>query len=88
VFFERLKEILEKEYQTLKFSLVIGYHLFRDDFRRTDKPLEANKTKINFIVEIKKVIFIDDVLFTGRSILICVDCYSIFLTTFEIELQY
>jgi pyrimidine operon attenuation protein/uracil phosphoribosyltransferase len=24
-------------------------------------PLEANKTKINFIVENKKVIFIDDV---------------------------
>jgi pyrimidine operon attenuation protein/uracil phosphoribosyltransferase len=27
-----------------------------------------NKTEINFIVEDKKVVFVDDVLFTGRSI--------------------
>ena len=30
--------------------------------------MEANKTNINFVVEQKKVIFIDDVLFSGRSI--------------------
>jgi pyrimidine operon attenuation protein/uracil phosphoribosyltransferase len=34
------------------------YQSFRDDFRRTDKSLEANKTKINFIVENKKVILL------------------------------
>jgi pyrimidine operon attenuation protein/uracil phosphoribosyltransferase len=53
---ERLKSILEKkEYDP---EIKLGYHItfFRDDFRRTDKPLEANKTKINFIVENKKVI--------------------------------
>ncbi|GLB51845.1 bifunctional pyrimidine operon regulatory protein/uracil phosphoribosyltransferase [Neptunitalea chrysea] len=41
---------------------------FRDDFRRSDKPLEANSTKINFLVDDKNVVFIDDVLYTGRSI--------------------
>ena len=41
---------------------------YRDDFRRGDKTLEANKTEINFIVEDKNVVFIDDVLYTGRSI--------------------
>jgi pyrimidine operon attenuation protein/uracil phosphoribosyltransferase len=41
---------------------------YRDDFRRSDKPLEANNTKIDFIVEDKHVVFIDDVLYTGRSI--------------------
>lgn len=41
---------------------------FRDDFRRRETPLIANKTNIDFIIEGKKVIMIDDVLFTGRTI--------------------
>ncbi|HJY11201.1 MAG TPA: phosphoribosyltransferase family protein, partial [Flavobacterium sp.] len=59
---------------------------FRDDFRRTDKPLEANKTQINFIVEDKKVIFIDDVLFTGRSIRSALTAIQSFGRPSEIEL--
>ena len=66
---ERLKEILEKEYQTPEIQLgYLDITVFRDDFRRTDKPLEANITQIDFLVENKKVIFVDDVLYTGRSI--------------------
>lgn len=41
---------------------------FRDDFRRRDTPIIANKTQIDFIIENKKVILIDDVLYTGRTI--------------------
>lgn len=41
---------------------------FRDDFRRRESPLIANKTNIDFIIEEKKVVLIDDVLYTGRSI--------------------
>ena len=40
---------------------------YRDDFRRNEKILEANSTD-NIQVEGKKVVFIDDVLFTGRTI--------------------
>lgn len=66
---QRLKDILEKEYKISKIALgYLDITFFRDDFRRTDKPLEANKTQIDFLVEDKKVIFIDDVLYTGRSI--------------------
>nr|WP_315167389.1 bifunctional pyr operon transcriptional regulator/uracil phosphoribosyltransferase PyrR [uncultured Flavobacterium sp.] len=66
---ERLKKILETEYNMPKITLgYLDITFFRDDFRRTNKPLEANKTNLDFIVENKKVIFIDDVLFTGRSI--------------------
>ena len=66
---ERLKELLEKEYHIPNVSLgYLDITFFRDDFRRTNKPLEANKTQIDFLVEEKKVIFIDDVLYTGRSI--------------------
>lgn len=41
---------------------------FRDDFRRRDTPIIANKTQIDFIIENKKVILVDDVLYTGRTI--------------------
>lgn len=84
---ERLKEILENDYKTPE--IMLGYldiTFFRDDFRRTDKPLEANKTKINFIVENKKVIFIDDVLFTGRSIRAALTAIQSFGRPSEIEL--
>ena len=66
---DRLAAMLREEYG-LK-ELKIGYldiTFFRDDFRRGSKPLEANTTEINFIVEDKNVVFIDDVLYTGRSI--------------------
>jgi pyrimidine operon attenuation protein/uracil phosphoribosyltransferase len=65
----RIKQILEKEYNVPPIKLGnLDITFFRDDFRRHEKPLEANKTEIDFIVENKKVVFIDDVLYTGRSI--------------------
>ena len=84
---ERLKELLEKEYDVNK--ILLGYldiTFFRDDFRRTEKPIEANKTKIDFIVENKKIIFIDDVLFTGRSIRSALTAIQSFGRPSEIEL--
>jgi pyrimidine operon attenuation protein / uracil phosphoribosyltransferase len=66
---KRIKNILEKEYNVSEIKLGnLDITFFRDDFRRHEKPLEANKTEIDFIVENKKVVFIDDVLYTGRSI--------------------
>ncbi len=41
---------------------------YRDDFRRRDIPIKANATHVPFIIEGKKVIIIDDVLYTGRSV--------------------
>ena len=59
---------------------------FRDDFRRGEKQLEANKTQIDFLVEDKKVVFIDDVLFTGRSIRAALTAIQSFGRPSEIEL--
>ena len=56
---------------TSKTSIPLGSldtTFFRDDFRRRDSPIIANKTQIDFIIENKKVILIDDVLYTGRTI--------------------
>lgn len=66
---QRLKQILEQEYQVSEIALgLLDITFFRDDFRRTDKPLEASETRIDFSIEGKNVVFIDDVLYTGRSI--------------------
>lgn len=66
---KRLVRILSEKYfiQNIDFGL-LDITFFRDDFRRNQKPLSANSTHIDFIVENKKVVFIDDVLYTGRSI--------------------
>ncbi len=41
---------------------------YRDDFRIRDKPLSASTTEINFLVDDKRVILVDDVLYTGRTV--------------------
>lgn len=41
---------------------------YRDDFRHRDKPLRASTTEIDFLVEGKRVILVDDVLYTGRTV--------------------
>ncbi|MDA0326674.1 MAG: bifunctional pyr operon transcriptional regulator/uracil phosphoribosyltransferase PyrR [Bacteroidetes bacterium] len=66
---DRLTQLLESDYNIA--DLQVGYldiTFYRDDFRRSDKVLEASATEMNFVVEGKKVVFIDDVLYTGRSI--------------------
>lgn len=40
---------------------------YRDDFRRRDKPLAPSTTEMDFIVENKHVVLVDDVLYTGRT---------------------
>ena len=59
----------------------------RDDFRRRDLPLKANETKINFLVEGKKVILIDDVLYKGRSVRAAMDAMIAFGRPQKVELM-
>jgi len=59
---------------------------YRDDFRRGEKPLAANSTDIDFVVEDKRVVFIDDVLYTGRSIRAALTAVQSFGRPSEIEL--
>ncbi len=83
----RIEKILKEEYNLhdLK-SGQLDITFYRDDFRRGEKPLEANKTRIDFIVEDKRVVFIDDVLYTGRSIRAALTAIQSFGRPREIEL--
>ncbi|KGO83462.1 bifunctional pyr operon transcriptional regulator/uracil phosphoribosyltransferase PyrR [Flavobacterium rakeshii] len=84
---ERIKQLLEQDYNVKDVPLgFLDITFFRDDFRRSDKPLEANKTQIDFLVENKKVVFIDDVLYTGRSIRSALTAIQSFGRPSEIEL--
>lgn len=84
---ERIKQLLEEEYNVSGIELgFLDITFFRDDFRRSDKPLEANRTEIDFLVENKKVVFIDDVLYTGRSIRAALTAIQSFGRPSEIEL--
>ncbi len=84
---DRLTQILKEDYQIKNIQLgYLDITFYRDDFRRSEKPLEANKTKIDFIVEHKKVVLIDDVLYTGRSIRAALTAIQSFGRPAKIEL--
>ena len=83
----RLTKILTEDYNVKNINLGrLDITFYRDDFRRSDKPLEANATKINFLVEDKNVVFVDDVLYTGRSIRAALTAIQSFGRPKEIEL--
>ncbi len=84
---QRIAKILSTDYNIKHIYLgQLDITFFRDDFRRSHKPLEANSTKIDFLVEGKNVVFIDDVLYTGRSIRAALTAIQSFGRPNEIEL--
>ena len=84
---QRLKSLLIEKYNLPDVQLgVLDITFYRDDFRRSDKVLEANSTEIDFLIENKRVVFIDDVLYTGRSIRAALTAIQSFGRPSEIEL--
>lgn len=82
----RLKSILEKE---LNISIQCGQldiTFYRDDFRRREKPLIPSVTNIDFMIENKDVVLIDDVLFSGRTIRSGLDALLAFGRPKKVEL--
>ena len=84
---QRLSKILKEDYGVSKINLgLLDITFYRDDFRRGEKTLEASSTKMDFLVEGKKVVLIDDVLYTGRSIRAALTAIQSFGRPSEIEL--
>jgi len=59
---------------------------FRDDFRQRENPLVPATTDIDFIIEKKRVILVDDVLYTGRTIRSGLDALLAFGRPASVEL--
>ena len=59
---------------------------YRDDFRRRQDPLEPQAMDIDFSIEGKHVILIDDVLYTGRSVRAAMDALMAFGRPKSVEL--
>ena len=81
--YQRLSEILKKkDIQYGKLDVTF----YRDDFRRRENILAAKQTDIEFVVEKKRVVLIDDVLFTGRTIRAAMDALMDFGRPSAVEL--
>jgi pyrimidine operon attenuation protein/uracil phosphoribosyltransferase len=79
---EKLKKLLNKE-------ILVGYldaTFHRDDFRRRGIPAKASETRVPFVIEGKKVVLIDDVLFTGRTVRAALDAMIAFGRPSKVEL--
>jgi len=82
------EKIHQKILELTKINIPFGkidttFH--RDDFRR-GKTLNAKVTDIDFLIEEKNVILIDDVLYTGRTIRAAIDALMSFGRPTKIEL--
>jgi pyrimidine operon attenuation protein/uracil phosphoribosyltransferase len=77
-----LAKRIQKELQKMQpHKIELGFldtTFHRDDFRRRDIPIKASETKIDFIIEGKEVILVDDVLYTGRSVRAAMDAMITF----------
>lgn len=85
-----LAEIIHQKLEKLlKKALPLGYldvTFHRDDFRRREIPAKASENKIPFVIEGKRVVLIDDVLFTGRTVRAALDAMIAFGRPEKVEL--
>lgn len=79
---KQLEIILRKEIVCGNLDITF----FRDDFRRREKPLIPSITNIDFSLENKKVVLVDDVLYTGRTIRAGLDALLTFGRPSKVEL--
>jgi pyrimidine operon attenuation protein / uracil phosphoribosyltransferase len=82
--------IHKKLTQILKKAVIpygkLDITFYRDDFRLKGKPMIADETDIEFSLEGKNIILIDDVLYTGRTIRSALDAILDYGRPADVEL--
>jgi pyrimidine operon attenuation protein/uracil phosphoribosyltransferase len=79
-------ESIDSKYKDIEFGQ-LDITFYRDDFRRGSNLLQASETNITANLENKKVVLIDDVLFTGRTIRAALDALHDFGRPTSVELM-
>lgn len=82
----RLQNVLQTQHNVKALAGGLDITFYRDDFRRRDKSIIPSVTNIDFEIEDKKVILIDDVLFTGRTVRAGLDAMLSFGRPKQVEL--
>ena len=83
----RICHLLEKHLQLPEIPMgELDTTFFRDDFRKRSAPLQPNRTKVDFLIEDKKVILVDDVLYTGRTVRAALDAMLAYGRPYSVEL--
>ncbi len=83
----RIKEQLERILGKPVVCGTLDITFYRDDFRRREKPLIPSATNIDFVIENKNVVLVDDVLYTGRTIRSGLDAMMAFGRPNKVELM-
>jgi len=66
---ERISKLVDQDVpENFLITGKLDITFYRDDFRTRVEPLKASSTEIDFLIEGKRVILVDDVLYTGRTI--------------------
>lgn len=60
---------------------------YRDDFRTKEAPLVPNATEFDFLIDSKKVVMVDDVFFTGRTVRAALDAMHDFGRPAKVDLM-
>ena len=65
----------------------IDITFYRDDFRRGDYPIVASRTNMEHSIEGRRIVIVDDVLYTGRSVRSAMDALLDFGRPIQVELM-
>jgi pyrimidine operon attenuation protein/uracil phosphoribosyltransferase len=83
---QRIQKVLNQRHNINSVCGGLDITFYRDDFRRTDKTIVPSITDIDFEIENKNVILVDDVLYTGRTVRAGLDAMLSFGRPKQVEL--